>query len=98
MSEEWTATPKRTKPRKKRLIDSSWHQLPIAPDRIEFRVEATPAQQINFFIDHFYATEGGYSLGPNKETFGVTMSQTGAIDLAHLILSALKEASDGHDH
>lgn len=34
----------------------------------------------------------------SKETFGVTMSQTGAIDLAHLILSALKEASDGHNH
>ena len=33
-----------------------------------------------------------------RKTFGVTMSQTGAIDLAHLILSALKEAFDGHDH
>lgn len=99
MSVEFDPTPKRTKPRKKRLIDSSWHQLPIAPDRIEFRVEATSARQINFFIDHFYATDGGYSLIPNpKSTFGVTMSQTSAINLAHLILSALKEASDGHNH
>lgn len=81
-----------------KALGSEWHRLPIAPDKIEFRVEATPSRQINFFIDHFYATEGGYSLGPNKETFGVTMSQTGAIDLAHLILSALKEASDGHNH
>lgn len=93
MSMEFNATPKRTKPRKKHLINSSWHQLPIAPDRIEFRVEATPARKINFFIDHFYKTEGGYSLvpNPNKETFRVTMSQAAAIDLAHLILSALKE-------
>lgn len=76
-----------------KALGPEWHRLPIAPDKIEFRVETTPARQINFFIDHFYATDGGYSLIPNpKSTFGVTMSQSAAIDLACLILSALKEA------
>lgn len=74
-------------------LGHKWHQLPIAPDRIEFRVKAISTRQINFMIDHFYATQGGFGPGPNpKETFGVTLDRAEAIDLAQLILSALKEA------